>query len=180
MSRKRIYYLYWALPILFLLWELLITELPLIRDYLPQQIRESITDPPRSPVDALASMLLPFVIALMTIGKYIYITICYLLRKKPTVVLVLTIILITAFLAIDYALYLPFNIEVEKASSHQVRLFHFVIGIITYCPFFLCVYYLIRRIGTLLALSRVQSLASRCPLALDPCPSTLDSRHLNS
>lgn len=145
MARKKIYYLYWALPILFLLWELLFTELPLIREYLPQQIRESITDSPRSLAEMFASMLLPFVIALLTIGKYIYISICYLLRKKPTIVLVLTIILITAFLVADYAMYLPFNIEVEKASSHQVRLFHFVIGIITYCPFYLCVYFLIKR-----------------------------------
>ena len=145
MEKEKIYYLYWALPILFLLWELLFTELPLIREYLPQQIRDSITDPPRSLAETLASTLLPFVIALMTIGKYIYITICYLLRKKPTVVLVLTIILITAFLLTDYALYLPFNIEVEKASSHQIRLFHFIVGIITYCPFFLCVYFLIKR-----------------------------------
>lgn len=147
MSRKKIYYLYWALPILFLLWELLFTELPLIREYLPQQIRDSITDPPRSLAETLTSTLLPFAIALMTIGKYIYISICYLLRKKPIVVLVLTIILITAFLVADYAMYLPFNIEVEKASSHHVRLFHFIIGIITYCPFLLCVYYLIRKMG---------------------------------
>lgn len=147
MSRKKINYLYWALPILFLLWELLFTELPLIRDYLPQQIHESITDPPRSLAETFASMLIPFVIVLLTIWKYIYITICYLLRKKPAIVLVLTIILITAFLVTDYALYLPFNIEVEKASSHHVRLFHFIIGIITYCPFLLCVYYLIRKMG---------------------------------
>ena len=118
MERKKIYYLYWALPILFLLWELFFTEL-----------------------------LVPIAFALMTIGKYIYITICYLLRKKPTAVLVLTIILIIAFLAIDYALYLPFSIEVENAAPHQVRLFHFIIGIITYCPFLLCVYYLIRKMG---------------------------------
>ena len=147
MERKKIYYLYWALPILFLLWELFFTELPLIRDYLPQQIRESITNPPHSLVETFAFLLVPIAFALMTIGKYIYITICYLLRKKPTAVLVLTIILIIAFLAIDYALYLPFSIEVENASPHQVRLFHFIIGIITYCPFYLCVYYIVRKMG---------------------------------
>jgi len=145
---KKLYYLYWAVPIIFLLWELFFSELPLIRDYLPQQIRASITDPPRSLAEAIAFKLIPFVTALETIGKYIYIAICYLLRKKPTAVLVLTIIMITAFLAINYALYLPFSIEAHNpAASHQLRLFHFILGIITYCPFYLCVYYLIRRMG---------------------------------
>lgn len=144
MERKKLYYLYWALPIIFLLWELFFAELPLIRDYLPQQIRASITDPPRSLAEAFAFKLVPIAFAFMTVGKYIYIAICYLLRKKPTAVLVLTIIMITAFLAINYALYLPFNIE---APSHQLRLFHFILGIITYCPFYLCVYYLIKKIG---------------------------------
>ena len=147
MARKKIYYLYWALPIIFLLWELFFAELPLIRDYLPQQIRASITDPPHSLIETFAFLLVPIAFAFMTIWKYIYITICYLLRNKLKVVLILTIILIAAFLAIDYALYLPFSIEVEKASPHQVRLFHFIIGIITYCPFYLCVYYFIKRLG---------------------------------
>ena len=147
MERKKIYDLYWALPILFLLWELFFSELPLIRDYLPQQIRASITDPPRSLAEAFAFKLLPIAFAFMTVGKYIYITICYLLRKKLTAVLVLTIIMIATFLAIDYALYLPFCFELQNAASHQVRLFHFILGIITYCPFYLCVYYLIRKIG---------------------------------
>ena len=151
MTRKKTIYflLYWTLPLLFLLWQLLLDKMPFVRDSFPQDIRASIVDPPRSLAEAIAFKLMPLFYVLEAQLKYVYISVCFLLRKDLRTVLILTIIPVVIFLAIDYALYLPFVVEAENYGHYQVRLYHFIIGIIAECPFYLCVYYLIRQMNTL-------------------------------
>lgn len=144
-NKKIIYGLYWTLPISFLLWQLLLDKMPFLRDSFPQDIRASIVDPPRSLAEAFAFRLMPLFYFLEAQLKYVYIAVCFLLRKDLRTVLILAIIPIVIFLAIDNALYLPFVVRAENYGPYQVRLYHFIVGIIVECPFYLCVYYLIRQ-----------------------------------
>ena len=146
-SRKIIHCLYWALPIQFFLWELLCTKMPYIRDLFPQHIRDSIVAPPHSLAEAFAAHLVPVVYVFSTIWKYIYIMVCYLLRRRPVVVLIFTIFLVTIWVGVDYALYLPLERAGRSEDSYQVSLFHFIVSIIADCPFYLCVYFFIKRMN---------------------------------
>ena len=145
-SRPSILYLYWALPVLFLVWELSLAEMPYVRSYLPQNIRESITSPPHSMAQALAYKLLPLAYVFSTMWKYTYITICFMVRKNLKMVLIFTSVITLAILSIDVILYLPHLINLdENHAPYNVRIFHFMIGAISKIPFYLCVYYLIKR-----------------------------------
>jgi len=146
-SRKKIYYLYWSLPIVFLLWELFCEYMPLVRELIPLEMRKAIFGSPRSLAEAIAFKLIPFAYIVSTIWKYGYITVCYLLRRRSVVVLIITILSVVIFTTIDCVLYRPFEMELPYGtnSTYQIRLFNFIVGIITYCPFYLCVYFLIKR-----------------------------------
>ncbi len=148
-SNKKIHILYWVLPILFILWEIFISvlKMPLLRDLFPQFIRDGLLAPPQSLAEVIAEQVfLPTVLVLYIIWKYFYITVCYFLRKCPVVVLIFTIILIVICAGVYYAVYLPLdrpaNISVE---DYQWKLFCFFGNILAYCPFYLCVYFLIKR-----------------------------------
>ena len=145
-NRKKIIILYWSLPIIYLLWELFFTEFPLVRDVFPDYILGAIVDPPQSIARTLAHKLLPFVIVLYTIGKYLFLTICYVIRNKRWVLLILVIVPIVARIAIDYVLYLPFaNITERTSEMHRVCIFWFITSIIAYCPFYVSVWYVLHR-----------------------------------
>lgn len=160
-SRKKIYYLYWSLPIVFLLWELFCEYMPLVRELIPIEMREAIFGSPRSLVEAIAFKLIPFVYIMSTIWKYIYIMVCYLLKRRPVVVLIFTIFLVTICLGVDYALYLPLERAGRSEDWYQVSLFHFVVSIIAYCPFYLCVYFLIKRMDKVDSLNKLEKEATQ-------------------
>lgn len=143
-SNKKIHILYWTLPILFILWEIFLEELPLVKDLLPQFVQDNINGVNCSIASTIAEAFIPFAFVCSFIWKYLYITVCYFLRSPPVVVL-LTIFWIVVWVGVAYALYLPLERAGRSLESYQLGILWFFHAILTSCPFYLCVCFIIKR-----------------------------------
>lgn len=146
MNKKSVYIIYWTLPILFTLWELFFDYLPFVRELLPSDLREALFGPARSLAEAMAFKIIPYANILSIAFKYMFIAVCYICKNNSWIVLALTVVPVLISIAIPYVLYQPLAMETSSGTQYHIRLFNFIVGIITYCPFYLCVYYLLCKI----------------------------------